>query len=119
MIGATALSQPQRPTMAFGQSAATLGACLLLCYAVAAMGGLATMEGVRVWYPGLDKPPWTTPNWAFGPIWSVLYTLTAVGAWDALRRNGRTAAFMYGLYLAWIPVAWSLNAWIAAFNPDL
>ncbi|MCO4747376.1 MAG: tryptophan-rich sensory protein [Proteobacteria bacterium] len=150
----------------------TLGAALLICYSVAALGAWSTVEGVREWYPGLDKPPWTPPNWMFGPIWSVLYTAMAVGVWDALRRvdsarrqvlglfvgqlalnalwsplffalhwawvalavisvlwaailacivvfrrSSSLGAALYVPYLAWITVAWSLNAWIAWFNP--
>ena len=154
------------------RSGAALGALLLLCFGVAAVGGLSTAEGVREWYPALDKPPWTPPNWAFGPIWTFLYTAMGVAAWDILRRGpraGRNALMLFGVqltlnllwsplffgaqltglalltmtalwlaifacipvfarhsrlsaalmvpYLAWVSVAWSLNAWIAALNP--
>ena len=30
------------------------------------------------WYSTLLKPTWAPPSWAFGPIWSVLYTIIAV-----------------------------------------
>jgi tryptophan-rich sensory protein len=62
-----------------------LTAFLLLVYAVAAVGGLATSHGVRDWYPTLAKPGWTPPSWLFGPVWTALYTAMAVVAWRVWR----------------------------------
>ena len=92
---------------------ATIGSLvglLVLCFAVAATGAAATSEAVRSWYPTLDKPPWTPPNWAFGPIWTVLYASMAVAAWDVLRKAEAPARplALFGLQLllnaAWSPV---------------
>ena len=99
-----------------GRSAAVLAALLLASFVAAGAGGLATAEGVRAWYPTLDKPPWTPPNWAFGPIWTFLYTAMAVAAWDVARKAERPARALapYGvqlvLNLLWSPVffAWQL-----------
>ncbi|MGD9958886.1 TspO/MBR family protein [Nocardioides sp.] len=45
----------------------------------AVIGGLGT--DVRSgWYARLDKPAWQPPGWAFGPAWTTLYALMAVGA---------------------------------------
>lgn len=35
----------------------------------------------REWYETLDKPPWRPPNWAFGPVWAVLYAMIAYAGW--------------------------------------
>ena len=96
-------------------SAGVLVGLLVACFAVAAVGGLSTAEGVRVWYPTLDKPPWTPPNWAFGPIWTTLYASMAVAAWDVVRRDPRAARAPMALFAVqlllntlWSPVffAW-------------
>jgi tryptophan-rich sensory protein len=42
---------------------------------VAGIGGLATDLGP--WYRGLLQPPWKPPDIVFGPVWTLLYTLTA------------------------------------------
>ncbi len=102
-----------RPTSP--RSLSWLAGSLALCFAVAAIGGLATAAGVAEWYPTLDKPPWTPPNAAFGPIWTVLYAAMAVAVWDVARRgwrDARSALALYlvqlGLNLLWSPVffAW-------------
>ena len=46
---------------------------LIICFAVAGVGGLATAPNIPNWYAGLAKPSWTPPGWIFGPVWSVLY----------------------------------------------
>lgn len=33
------------------------------------------------WYAALWKPPWTPPNWLFGPVWTVLYLMIAIAGW--------------------------------------
>ena len=45
---------------------------LILCFAVAGVGGLATAPSIPNWYAGLVKPSWTPPGWVFGPVWSVV-----------------------------------------------
>lgn len=30
------------------------------------------------WYSQLIKPSWAPPQWLFGPVWAVLYTIIAV-----------------------------------------
>lgn len=57
---------------------AAVGAC-----AVALLGGLATEIGP--WYRALNKPAWQPPDWAFGPAWTLIYTLTAIAAVRAWR----------------------------------
>lgn len=55
---------------------------LLLCYAVAILGGWWTSAELRDWYLGLRRPRIAPPNWVFGPVWIVLYALMAVAAWE-------------------------------------
>ncbi len=40
------------------------------------------------WYAGLSKPSWTPPDWIFGPVWTLLYLLMALAAWQVWRRHG-------------------------------
>lgn len=57
------------------------------------------------WYAALDRPPWTPPNWLFGPVWTTLYVLMGIAAWRVwLRRDtssvrGALAMFLVQLVL--------------------
>ncbi len=84
---------------------------LVLSYAVAGVGVLATIPNIPGWYSAAVKPAWTPPNALFGPVWTVLYALIAVAAWlvwrtGAQRRRPATIAYavQLGLNLIWTPV---------------
>lgn len=98
------------------RSRAVLGLCgwLLACFAAASLGALF-MPGE--WYATLRKPAWNPPGWLFGPVWSALYTMMAVAAWQVWKRGGFVAQrrpltlFLAQLVLnaAWTPLFFGLH----------
>ncbi len=77
---------------------------------VAAISGAVTAQAAARFYAQLRRPPWAPPAWAFGPAWSVLYTLMAIAAWTVWRDHpppDSTTAL--GLYVAQLAcnAAWS------------
>jgi tryptophan-rich sensory protein len=81
-----------------GRSAPVIVAALL-AIVTATAGALVTDLGP--WYQSLRVPPWKPPDWAFGPIWTLIFSLTAlagVTAWRAERdrryRIGLVAMFV-------------------------
>ncbi len=40
-----------------------------------------TIAAIPTWYQTLQKPPFSPPNWAFGPAWTILYFLMGVAAY--------------------------------------
>ena len=80
---------------------------LVVCFGAAAIGS-RFMPGE--WYAGVAKPSWNPPNWIFGPVWSLLYTLMAVAAWRIWRKVGFRGASgalgLFGIQLA-LNAAWS------------
>lgn len=90
------------------------GVVLALALAASAaaqgLGAWLTSRSVTTWYPTLVKPPWTPPDWVFGPVWTVLYVLMAVAAWLVWRERARdaigSALFLYDVQLA-LNVLWS------------
>jgi tryptophan-rich sensory protein len=69
---------------------------LVLCFAAAAIGGLAVPGA---WYRGLNKPSWNPPDWLFAPVWSILFIMMAVAAWLVWsRRSAADVALAIGLF---------------------
>jgi translocator protein len=84
-----------------------LAVLLILCFAVAGVGGLATAPSIPNWYAGLAKPSWTPPGWIFGPVWSVLYLTMAVAAWLVWRQSSAAVPMtLFGIQLVF-NAAWS------------
>ena len=87
---------------------------------VALLGGLATDTGA--WYQALKKPSWQPPPWAFGPAWTLIFTLIAasgVVAWRAAP-EARTRHWLVTLFAinGLLNVAWSV-VFFAVRRPDL
>ncbi len=55
------------------------------------------------WYEGLIKPFLKPPDWIFGPVWTVLYSIMGISAWLVWlqRRNVRVqlALVLFGIQL--------------------
>ena len=91
-----------------------LAVWLGLCFAAASLGALF-LPGE--WYARLQKPAWNPPNWIFGPVWTVLYTIMAIAAWLVWRVGGfarqRTALLLFLLQLffnaLWSPLFFGLH----------
>ncbi|MCU1475062.1 TspO/MBR family protein [Amnibacterium sp.] len=89
-----------------------LVAFLAIAYAVAAFGAATTIGAVNGWYARSLHVLWTPPNAAFGPVWTVLYTLIAVSGWLVwLRRRQRRASVALPLFVVqlvlnslWTPI---------------
>ncbi len=80
---------------------------IVVCFAVAGLGGLTTTPNIPNWYAGLAKPSWTPPGWLFGPVWSVLYLSMAVAAWLVWRKgNAVVPMTLFGVQLVF-NAAWS------------
>lgn len=78
-----------------------LAASVALVAIVAVLGTLATTPNVEGWYAVADKPPWTPPDWLFGPVWTLLYLAMAYAAWRVWNAPGsRARTLALSLYLA-------------------
>ncbi|MCC8537943.1 TspO/MBR family protein [Xanthomonas axonopodis pv. poinsettiicola] len=96
---------------------------LALCYAVAGLGAMASLQAAS-FYAELVRPAWAPPGWLFGPVWTVLYGMMAVSVWLVWRRGGwtgaRAALILFVAQLAlnglwsWLFFAWHLGAWAFA-----
>jgi len=65
---------------------------LLASFTASAIGGYATFDAVRTWYPTLVKPAWNPPSSVFAPVWTLLYILMSVAAWRVWLRRATPMA---------------------------
>jgi translocator protein len=64
--------------MMAGSLTKPLFVCVLIAVVVGIAGGLLTDTGP--WYRALKVPAWKPPDWAFGPVWTTIFTLCVVAA---------------------------------------
>jgi translocator protein len=77
------------------------------------LGTIFTISSIPTWYATLIKPPFSPPNFLFGPVWTLLYILMGVSlalVWQKglKTRKIREALYLFGVQLAlnaiWSPV---------------
>jgi len=85
---------------------------ILACFAAAGIGSLFTFKAIPTWYAGLKKPPYTPPNWVFGPVWTTLYILMGISVFLVWRNGLATNGVLLAFTLFWIQLAinalWSI-----------
>lgn len=92
---------------------------LVLCFATAAIGAVASVQAAA-FYQQLAQPSWAPPSTVFGPVWSVLYALMGIAAWLVWREGGwrrqRKVLTLFLIQLAanalwsWLFFAWHRGA---------
>lgn len=84
---------------------------LLLAFAAALIGGLATASGTGLWYSALRKPEWAPPHALFSPLWTLLSALMAVATWRVWQTGAvapaRRTVSLYSAQLT-LDVLWSI-----------
>lgn len=82
----------------------------LLCQGAALIGSVFTIAAIPTWYAQLHKPSFNPPNWLFGPVWTLLYTLMAVALYliwkQGLTEKTKPAIIIFLIQLA-LNVLWS------------
>ncbi len=101
-------------------SVLVLVAFIVLCSAVAGLGGLVTGPAVSPggWYETINKPFYTPPSWLFGPVWSILFLSMAVAGWLVWRERrfsgAKPAFYLFGIQLSlnflWSAIFFGLQA---------
>lgn len=84
---------------------------LLLAFAISfAVAGVGSgLTELNAWYFQLKQPDWKPPDAAFGAIWTVIFSLSAISAW--LGWHAIPSRGMRRLALIW----WAMNAFFNVF----
>lgn len=91
-----------------------------LCFVASGLGAIASVQA-KSFYGELSQPSWAPPSSVFAPVWTALYLMMAIAAWQFWRSGGfaknRNALFLFLGQLAvnaiwsWLFFAWQLGAW--------
>ena len=107
------------PAISTSRQAAGLIGWLLLSFATAAIGAVASSDAAA-FYEQLVRPTWAPPGWLFAPVWTVLYVLMGTSAWLVWRIHGfkeaRTSLALFTIQLGtnalwtWVFFVWHQGA---------
>ena len=87
---------------------------ILITLSIGALGGYATAQSVRTWYPLLNKPAFNPPNWLFAPVWTSLYVLIGIAAYLVWVKRDRIVHFPRTVAIYFIQLILNL-AWSFIF----
>lgn len=90
-----------------------------VCFTVAGIGGWWAAGEVTDWYRTLTKPAIAPPTWVYGPVWTLLYALMAIAAWQVSLADDsslRTRGLVLFLVQLALNLAWS---WIFFLEHDI
>ena len=87
---------------------------IVASFAAGGIGSLFTFKAIPTWYPSLKKPPYTPPNWAFGPVWTILYILMGISVFLVWQKGLDSSGVILAFVLFWIQLV--INAlWSVVF----
>lgn len=80
---------------------------IILAQLAGFVGSLATTPNIDSWYQYLNKPWFNPPNWLFGPVWILLYTLMGIASYLIYTKKAHGLVVVYLVHLA-INSLWSI-----------
>ncbi|XP_071828729.1 translocator protein-like [Apostichopus japonicus] len=85
-----------------------IAAAVVLPHIGGLYGATITKDQIKGWYKTLNKPPWTPPNWVFGPMWTSLYTAMGYASYLAWKDGGgfKNAMLPLGSYAVGLGLNW-------------
>ena len=94
---------------------------IIIAQVAGIIGSFSTFEAIPTWYATLVKPSFNPPNWIFGPVWTLLYTMMGVASYLVWRkrhdRGAKGALVLYFIHLL-VNAVWSI-VFFGQQNPTL
>jgi translocator protein len=70
-----------------------------ITFLTAFLGSSATMAAIKGWYITIEKAPFNPPNWIFGPVWTILFTMMAISLYLVWQKSKFPIIFALQLFL--------------------
>jgi len=93
-----------------------------ICLILGTLSGFSTIDSITNWYQFLNKPSFNTPNWIFGPVWTLLYLMMGISfgiIWHSTNNVQKRAmqlfAVQFVLNLGWSYLFFNLHALSLAY----
>jgi benzodiazapine receptor len=85
---------------------------IALCQGAGLIGSVFTAPAITTWYITLNKPPFSPPNFLFGPVWITLYALMGVSLYliwqkGLEKEKVKDAMTLFGIHLL-VNASWSI-----------
>ena len=81
---------------------------IFICQLAGIIGSIFTISSVTTWYLTLNKPLFNPPNWIFGPVWTILYTLMGISLYLIWKQGWKDKKVKFALMVFFIHL--SLNS---------
>jgi benzodiazapine receptor len=80
------------------------------------VASLFTRPEIAGWYAALHKPWFNPPSWLFAPVWTIIYILIAIAAYQVWKHRDNTAAYKTTVAIYFIQLLLNFSWSIAFFG---
>lgn len=90
---------------------ARLVACVMSCMLAGFIGSVYVKWSINNWYRGLTKPWFTPPNWAFAPVWIIIFVFMGISVfivWENTTTNSKSRALVAFYIQLAANICWSI-----------
>jgi tryptophan-rich sensory protein len=95
---------------------------VVICQSAGLLGAFFTFKAIPDWYATLEKPFFSPPNYLFGPVWTILYTLMGISSYLIFKKEFNKKATREALKIFFVQLLLN-SAWSVIFfgfrNPGL
>ena len=83
---------------------------VIICFSVGVMASYFQVDAIQTWYPFLNKPSLTPPNFIFPIVWSILYSCMGISIgliWNTKHRKRKILRWLFSFQLL-LNFTWSI-----------
>lgn len=83
---------------------------VIICFSVGVMASYFQVDAIQTWYPFLNKPSLTPPNFIFPIVWGILYFCMGISIgliWNTKHRKRKILRWLFSFQLL-LNFTWSI-----------